>query len=158
MCIRDSFQGIGKNKDGTQRVKGTNTCFWITRDKVPVHKKVTYARIVTDIRPEKDEPNRTRITAGGDRLDYLGDVSTKTAGLETTKIVLNSVVSTPDAKFMTIDISNMYLNTPLADYKYMRFHIDLIPQEVIDEYNLRNKVDPNGWLYCEIRRAIYGLK
>jgi len=40
----------------------------------------------------------------------------------------------------------------------MRFHIDLIPEEVINKCNLRDKVDKYGWLYCEIRNAIYGLK
>ena len=59
---------------------------------------------------------------------------------------------------MTMDISNMYLNTPLKDLQYMRFHVDLIPEVVINEYNLRDKVDKDGWLYCEIRMAIYGLK
>ena len=152
------FQGIGKNADGTQRVVGTNTCVWINRSQVPKHKKVTYARIVVDVRPEKAEPNRTRITAGGDKLDYFGDVSTETASLETAKILFNSIVSTPGAKFMTMDISNMYLNTPLKDFQYMRFHIDVIPEEVIEEYDLRNKVDDKGWVYCEIQRAIYGLR
>ena len=52
----------------------------------------------------------------------------------------------------------MYLNTPLKDFQYMCFHIDLIPEEVIDEYKLRDRVDKDGWLYCEIRMAIYGLK
>ena len=33
-------------------------------------------------------------------------------------ILLNSVFSTPWAKFMTIDISNFYLNTPMTRYKY----------------------------------------
>jgi len=59
---------------------------------------------------------------------------------------------------MTMDISNMYLNTPLKDFQYMRFHIDLIPEEVIEEYNLWDRVVKDGWLYCEIRMAIYGLK
>ena len=102
--------------------------------------------------------NRTRITAGGNCLEFQGDTSTKTAGLETAKMVFNSVVSTPDAKFMTIDISNMYLNTPLTDYQYMRFNIKMIPQEVIDHYDLNNKATKDGWVYCEIRKAIYGLK
>ena len=91
-------------------------------------------------------------------MEYEGNVSTKTAGLETAKILFNSTISTPGAKFMTIDISNMYLNTPLKDFQYMRFKIDLIPEEVIEEYNLRNKVDKDGWPYCEIRKIIYGLK
>ena len=40
----------------------------------------------------------------------------------------------------------------------MRFHIDLIPEEVIEEYKLRDRVDKDGWLYCEISMATYGLK
>ena len=34
----------------------------------------------------------------------------------------------------------------------------MIPQEVIDHYNLQNKVTEEGWVYCESRKAIYGLK
>ena len=59
---------------------------------------------------------------------------------------------------MTMDIINMFLNTPLKDFQYMCFHIDLIPEEVIDKYNLRDRVDKDGWLYCQIQTAIYGLK
>ena len=67
-------------------------------------------------------------------------------------------MNTPDAKFMTIDISNMYLKTPLQEYQYMRFNINMITQEVIDHYGLQNKVTKDGWVYCEIHKAIYGLK
>ena len=59
---------------------------------------------------------------------------------------------------MTIDISNMYLKTPLQEYQYMRFNINMITQEVIDHYGLQNKVTKDGWVYCEIHKAIYGLK
>ena len=73
-------------------------------------------------------------------------------------MVFNSIVSTPVAKFMTIDISNKYLNTPLPEYQYMQFNIIMIPQEVIDHYNLQNKITEDGWVYFEIHKAIYGLK
>ena len=49
---------------------------WIPRHEVPQHKKVTYPHYTVDIRPEKSEPNQTRITAEGDQLDYHGNVST----------------------------------------------------------------------------------
>ena len=52
------FQGVGKNKDGTQRVTGTNTCHWIPQLQVPKGKRITYARTVVDICPEKEDPNR----------------------------------------------------------------------------------------------------
>ena len=92
------FQGVGKNNNGTQHVKGTNTCHWIPRSRVPKGKKITYARMVVDICPKKADPNRVRITAGGDRLDYYGEKSTKTASIKTVKILINSVLSTTKSK------------------------------------------------------------
>ena len=71
---------------------------------------------------------------GGDRINYPGDVATKTADITTTKLLLNSVVSTPNAKFMTLDVKNFYLNTPLKRYEYLRILINLIPEEVIQQY------------------------
>jgi hypothetical protein len=47
------FNGVGKNADGTQRVKGTNTCHWIKKSQVPKGKRVTYTRTVVAVRPEK---------------------------------------------------------------------------------------------------------
>ena len=109
------FQGV-KNPDGTTRVEGTDTCFWVGKDKVPAGRTVTYARIVCDHRPQKvDRPYRTRITAGGNLInDYPNDVSTDTAGLETIKLHWNSVISTRGARYMCMDIGNMYLNTHLS--------------------------------------------
>jgi hypothetical protein len=56
------FDGEGKNADGTQRVKGTNTCSWTKKSQVPKGKRVTYARTVVAVRPEKEEINIVRIT------------------------------------------------------------------------------------------------
>ena len=90
-------------------------------------KTVKYPRYTVDIRPEKDELSQTRITAGGDLLKYLGNVTTHTASMETIKCHYNSVLSTKGAKYCTGDISNMYLCSWLKDYEYMHFNIDLIP-------------------------------
>ena len=65
------LKGVGKNEDGTQRVKGSDTFHFIKRQQVPSGKKVTYARFCCDIRLQKDDINRTRLTVGGDRLQYL---------------------------------------------------------------------------------------
>ena len=69
----------------------------------------------------------------------------------------NSVLSTNKAKYMTMDISNMYLNTPLDWFEYMRMKLTNFPQEIIDEYKLNDCVNSNGWMYMEIRKALYGL-
>ena len=56
---------------------------------------------------------------------------------------------------MTMDISNMYLNTKLPEPEYMRIHISLIPDEIIKSYN----PTPNAkiFYYVKIIMAIYGI-
>ena len=58
----------------------------------------------------KPNPNRVRWTAGGDKIQYPGTVSTPTAEMLTAKLLFNSVISTDNARFMGIDISDFYLN------------------------------------------------
>ena len=57
---------------------------------------------------------------------------------------------------MCIDIKNFYLGTPLDRFEYMRIPITLFPQHTIDQYDL-NTHKKDGFVYVEIRKAIYGL-
>ncbi len=105
---------------------GTNTIVFIKKNQVPQDraKDVTCGLITTLIRPEKlDKPNRTRLVMGGNRVHYPGDAGTPTADLFSFELLLNSIISTPNAKFMTMDIKDFYLNTPMAQYEYMRLRI-----------------------------------
>ena len=61
------------------RIKNpTNTFDLIFQHEVPTErmKDVTYGQFVCTVRPEKAEPNRTRFTVGGDRINYPGAVAT----------------------------------------------------------------------------------
>ena len=49
----------------------------------------------------------------------------------TVKLLLNIIVSTPNAKFMSIDIKDFYLNTPMPRYEYMRLKLGNLPDGVI---------------------------
>ena len=49
---------------------------------------------------------------------------------DTTKMFLNSVISTPNARFMTMDIKDFYLGTPLKCYKYIRMQYNIIPDDI----------------------------
>lgn len=142
---------------GTRMPTGTNTIFFIRPSAIPPGRKVTYARLVATIRPTKSETHRVRVTAGGDKLDYPGNTSTDTASLTTLKILLNSVLSTKGATFITADIKDFYYNTPMARYEYMRMQLSLIPDEIIAQYDLRN-LAKDGWVYIEIRKGMPGLK
>jgi hypothetical protein len=89
-----------------------------------------------DIKDHKEEKERTRLTVGGDQIEYPGNKSTRTAGLTTAKIIINSVISILGAKFLVIDITNFYLNTPLGRFKYMVINLSSLSQETIDKYDL----------------------
>jgi hypothetical protein len=39
----------------------------------------------------------------------------------------------------------------------MRLRIADMPEDVIAHYNLREKATPNGYVYCEIQKGMYGL-
>jgi hypothetical protein len=47
--------------------------------------------------------------------------------------------------------------TPMKRNKYFRMKIDLFPQDIIEEFNLLDKVDHDGNVFCEVRRGMYGL-
>ena len=87
---------IGRLFQGIRYIKGTETCFFIHRHKVPQESIVTYSRIVCDIIPQKKETHKVRLAVGGNKLTYDSPVSTPTANLTTSKLHWNSVLSTPD--------------------------------------------------------------
>ncbi len=148
---------LGRLFQGICDIKGTNTCFFIAKEKVPKNKCATYGGICCNYRPQKDEPHQTRLTVGGDRITYAGNKSTPTADLLTAKLLINSTMSMPNARFYSINLTSFYLMTPMVDFEYMQLRLYLIPDEIIDKYHLRNLVDDQGWVYVEIRMGMYGL-
>ena len=78
---------IGRLAQGYGDVKGTNTIYFINVKDIPPDRVATYLRVVSAYRPEKAKPHRIRWTAGGDKIDYPFDVSTKTADLTTVKLL-----------------------------------------------------------------------
>ena len=68
-------QGVGG------KIKGTDTLFFVHKHEVPQDRfrDSTYAKFVCNERPQKKEVNRPRLTAGGNRINYPGEVGTPTA-------------------------------------------------------------------------------
>jgi hypothetical protein len=150
---------LGRLAQGLPGTEGTNTIMFMTHNdiaNIPSDRTVTYARIVVDYRPQKKDPNRVRITVGGNLIHYPGEVTTRTADMTTSKILWNSVLSTPGAKYCCADVKNFYLETPMERYEYMRIAVHLIPETIMQHYDLANKVK-NGYVYLEIRKGMYGL-
>ena len=153
---QSNAEEIGRLAQGYGAIKGTDTIFFIHPSAMPKGRKAAYLRAVSAYRPEKANPYRVRWTVGGDQIDYPFDVSTKTADLTTAKLLFNSVLSTPNAKFLTADLKDFYLGTPMSHYEYMRIPVWMLPDEIIEQYNLTPLI-VNGFVYVEIRRGMYGL-
>ncbi len=128
----------GDNKTGQ---KGTNAMFLMMREDIAhahaAGKFFTYANPVVNYRPQKEDPYRIRITAGGNLVTYEGNALVRTADLDMAKMHWNSVISTKDARYMCLDIKNFYLTTKLENFEYMKMPLSLFPLRIVEQYNLK---------------------
>jgi hypothetical protein len=141
------------------RVKGTDIIEFIRKDQVPNYrmKDVTYGSYNCDFKPSKEEKERTRLTAGGDRKNYPDNCGTPTTDMIFFKILINSILCTPNAKCIMMDIKDFYLQTPMKRPEYIWLKITDIPDEIIQEYKLMLLVTHGRYIYCEITQGMYGL-
>jgi hypothetical protein len=150
-----------KHKDVWTKSFGTEICclattteiiFFAQKEDIPCNRKgnKTYARIICPFCNGKKDKYRTRITMGGNLVNYPGDCRTPTANLLTVKLLLNSVISTPNRKFVTLNLKDFNLRMPMKRYKYFR-KLELFPQDIIDEYDLTSKVDHNRNVHCKVQ-------
>ncbi len=147
----------GDNKTGQ---KGTNAIFVMKHDELAkilqTGKKFTFAHPVVDHRFQKEDPNRIQITAMGNLVNYDGELSVRTADVNTAKMHWNSVISTKNAKYMCLDIIFFYLTAALEYYEYMKIPLALFPRWIVEQYDL-SKHQLDGWVHLEMRRAVWGL-
>jgi hypothetical protein len=75
----------------------------------------------------------------------------------TVKLHLNSIISTKNACYCTIDLKDFYLNTPMDQPEYMCMKISNLPPNFIKAYNLIDLATNNGTIYVKIQKRMYGL-
>ena len=80
-------QGVGGRTAGTETIK------FIQYHEMPKNWRPTYARFVCEVWPQITEKQRTRLTVGGNFIDYPDPVPTRTCDLVTFKIHINSTLS-----------------------------------------------------------------
>ena len=76
--------------------------------------------------------------------------------MRTAKLLFNSVIPTPGERFITLYLKYFYLKTPLPQPRYTKTKIDILPNEIIEKYNLRDIVH-NKYVYLKINMGMYGL-
>ena len=152
---------LGRLSNGIPgRITGTKTINFIKKSEIPSNKKVTYANLVCDFRELKEEQYRIRLTLGGDKLDYFGETASPAANLLETKILVNSVISDTEsgARFMSLDIKDFFLQSTLPEKEYLRIHKKYFTEYFLELYDLKDKINADGYVYCEIVKGMYGLK
>ncbi len=130
-------QWLTASADEISKLIDTHTAFPISHYAIPALKWkdiVYYNPVVKEKFKNNKIHFRVRGTAGGDFLTVPYDISARTANLEVVKILIHS----SGRKWMTIDIKDFYLGTPLPDghYEYIRIHRSKLPATVITKYNL----------------------
>ena len=141
-------------------VKHTDTIDFIKKSEVPAGRDITYANFILDYRPLKSEPNRVRLTVGGDKLSHDDDAGSPAASILETKIMLNSVISDAHkgARFMGLDLKDFFLASPMARPEFMRIHYKHFPEDIKDKYNIDSLRADDDYVYVKIKRGMYGLK
>ncbi len=139
--------------------KGTNTIVFIACDEIPITrlKDDMYGHVCVNSCPEKDDPNCTHLTVGGNRVNFPGDCGTPTVDMVRVKPHLSSVISTKGARYCTIDLKEFYLMTPMACLEYMCMKLKGLPKDFVLLYNLVDKVTSYGFVYINIQKGMYGL-
>ncbi len=142
---------LGLLAQGIPRVsKGTNTIICICRKHISHDRKRNsmYPLVCVNYHPEKEDPNCTGVTVGGNLLHYPGDCSTSTVNMITVKLHPSSVISTKNARYCTINLKDFYLNTPMDQLEYMCMKISNLPilsNPNQQGYNLRQNTEGHVW-------------
>ena len=81
---------LGRLSQGYGETMGTNCVKWMAPEDIPAipqDRTITYAKIVCDYRKQKADPNRVRITAGGNLIECPHELTTITTDLIATKLL-----------------------------------------------------------------------
>ena len=106
-----------------------------------------YGKNVCEYKPHKFQKHYSRLTVGGNRIDYHFPVATPTSDIAAFKCLVKSVLSIHKAKFMTADIRYFYLYMLMERYEYMTLPIEVVPNKVNHQYNLGPLVHNNDHIY-----------
>ena len=72
----------------------------------------------------------------------------------------NSIISDAHkgARCLNLDIKDFFLQSHLPKSEYMRIHSKYFSTRFRKLYNVTEKIDKDGYVYCIILRGMYGLK
>ena len=87
------MQGVGGQIEGTETIKSLHY------HEMPKNRRPTYVHFVCEVRPPKTEKEHTRLTVGGNLIDYPDPITTQPCDLVTFKMHINSTLSQAKQKY-----------------------------------------------------------
>ena len=90
-------------------------------------------------------------------VHYPGYCRTTTVALPTVTLLLNSMVSTSGAIYMTLDIKDFYVNTPMKRSEYIPMKLSDLPEDFIKQYKLAAKTTKDTYAYIKSYKVMYVL-
>eukprot|EP00536_Pseudo-nitzschia_multiseries_P012611 jgi/Psemu1/32641/gm1.32641_g len=148
---KDNWYIFGANCSRTQiqKYQRLKDCLFVPKSQSQAGRIITYNRINCTIKPRKDGQNLTRITAGGNTIltGYPSETIIDTAGLQTIKMYLDSVLSTPGANpygFTQYNTSTEILNNGTN----LQFEM------IINGTKVQFKIESDCHIYIGIRHVM----
>ncbi len=133
-------------------IEETSTMRLVPWDKKPAKRKVSYYNPQIRIKTKGDGSREYRVrgTYGGDISDYQGPTSAQTADMMSIKILLNASVWEEGKNFMSLDIKDFYLGTPMEEKEYMRIHVSQIPPQSRRKYVTEDLISSDGCVLADL--------
>ena len=98
---------------------------------------------------------RVRGTIDGNLVNYSGPTTARTAAMPLVKLLIHSVVS-DNKSWLTLDIKDFYLGTPVDRPEFLRIPTKYIPEQIISANNLKPFLH-NQHILLKVNKGIYGL-
>ena len=93
-------------------------------------------------------------------MAYNADAGLPAGNMLKTKLIINSTISDTHrgARFVSEDLKNFFLATPIKGDEYMKVNYKYFPDNIRKQYNLHEKVTASRHIYVRIKKGMYGLK
>ena len=142
------FIGTGEKGIKKQQVAVTETFRVIKYEDVPADriKEVTYTKLVCEVRPHKNNPNRTRITIGGNIIIYPGDVATPIDSLKLTNIIINSVLFRHGAIFFCFDVKKFIFPYQWTDQNIPKSRLLISRLDLLMNKTYKPSIKTDGYI------------
>ena len=106
------------------------------------------------VKHPRDTYSQQQTWVSNDKKQYYHKTSALAVILLESKIIVNSTISTPGAKFYTIGVKDFFLSSTLPQAEYMKININEMTQDIINKIKLQDLKDNNRCVHFRIAKGL----